>query len=684
MATQSQSIPGDVRARHEALCAKIEHHNRLYYVDAAPEISDADYDALYRELQDLEAQHPALVTPESPTQRVGGAPLEDFETVNHAVPMLSIDNTYNPGELRAFDARVRRGLGGEAPAYVAELKIDGVAMSLLYEDGRLVRAATRGDGTQGDDVTHSVRTIRALPLRLAGDPPPRLEIRGEVYMRHAELQRLNRLREEAGDPPLANPRNTTAGTLKLLDPREAAKRRLDFCAYDIAPLPGVAIAAHHETLERLKAWGLPVSPHSKHCASIDEVLEVCGYWQDHRNDLDFEIDGMVIKVDSAEHRRRLGTTSKSPRWAISYKFPAQVAQTILKQITVQVGKTGTLTPVAELEPVPLAGTVVKRATLHNFEDLARKDVREGDTVEIQKAGEIIPQVLRAVIERRPAGALPYPVPTACPVCTSAVQQDPEGVYLRCINLACPAQLKGRLRHFAGRAAMDIEGLGEILVEQLVDKGLVHDPADLYALDAATVAGLERMGEKSAANLIAGIEASKQQPLSRLLHGLNIRHVGGHTAEILAQHFGSIGPLMDATPEDLEAIHEIGAVVAASVHGFFEVPENRALIDRLRAAGLTLAEPQSNAGDAGRRPFEGKTFVVTGTLTHYTREDIHERIKALGGRPSSSVSAKTDYLVAGEKAGSKRTKAEQLGVPILSEAEFDALVAEAATGNAAAS
>lgn len=673
--TGADAVPQAARKRCEALRKQIERHNRLYFVEARPEISDQEFDELVKELERLEAQYPELVTPDSPTQRVGGTPLEEFQTVEHEVPMLSIDNTYSQEELRQFDERVRRGLGGDQPAYVVELKIDGVAISLRYERRVFVRAATRGDGVRGDDVTANVRTIRAVPLRLDGNPPALLEVRGEVFMRRQELERLNRLREEEGLPPLANPRNTTAGTLKLLDPREVAKRRLDLICYDVAPLRGAEPTTHWETLKQLRNYGLPTSPHSAHCRNIDEVLRVCDRWEKDRAQLDFEIDGLVVKVDSAAHRRKLGATSKAPRWVIAYKYPAQTARTKLVAISVQVGKTGTLTPVAEMEPVQLAGTTVKRASLHNFDELARKDIRVGDTVEIQKAGEIIPQVLRAIPELRPKGAKPYPVPKVCPQCGGAVHRDAEGVYLRCLNLACPAQIKERLRYYAARTAMDIEGLGPAIIEQLVDAKLVRDFADLYELDVDTLAGLERMGKKSAMNLMEGIEASKSRPFSRLLNGLGIRHVGEHTAEVLAGHFGSMDRLMKASVEELTAVPEVGEVVAASVRDFFDTRENRELIRRLRDHGINMEERKPAA--SGPLPFEGKTFVVTGTLQNYSRDAIHERIKELGGRPSSSVSAKTDYVIAGEKAGSKLNKARELGVQILTEAEFERLASGAA-------
>ncbi len=664
------NIPSEVRKRCRLLRAELDRHNYLYYVEAKPEITDLEFDALLNELLAIEAKYPELVTPDSPTQRVGGQPLEGFETVEHAVPMLSIDNTYSEEELRAFDDRVRRGLEGQKPAYVAELKIDGVSMSLLYEGGRFVRAATRGDGTRGDDVTANVKTIRAVPMRLRGSPPARLEVRGEVYMRRQELVRLNELREEAGEPPLANPRNTTAGTLKLLDPREVAKRRLELGCYDVAPLPGTELTSHYKTLEDLKSYGFPVNPFFKRCKNIDEILKVCEEWSTKRHQLDFEIDGMVIKVDSAEQRRQLGATSKAPRWVIAYKYPAEVAETKLEKVTLQVGKTGTVTPVANLAPVHLAGTTVKRANLHNFEDIERKDIREGDIVRVQKAGEIIPQVLGPVLEKRPRNARKIAVPTACPQCGSEVRQDPDGVYLRCLNPACPAQIKGRLRYFASRAAMDIEGMGEKLIEQLVDKDVVHNLDNIYDLTVDRLAGLERMGEKSAQNLVAAIEGSKKRPLSRLVNGLGIRHVGAHVAEVLANHFGSMEALQEASVEALCEVPEVGGVVAREVRNFFETGENRALIASLRAHGLTMKERRAAAGS--RQPLAGKTLVVTGALKNYTRESIEERIKQLGGRASSSVSKKTDYVLAGENAGSKLTKARELGVTVLTEEEFEAL------------
>ena len=675
------------RERHKALCAAIEEHNYKYYIQAAPEISDHEYDALMAQLTALEEACPELITPDSPTQRVGGAPLEGFETVAHRVPMLSIDNTYNETELRNFDARTRRALEGETPQYVVELKIDGVSISVRYEAGRLTRAATRGDGRRGDNITANARAIRALPLRLRptapargddlfSDSPPSLpatiEARGEVYMTLAELERLNREREKQGLEAFRNPRNTTAGTMKLLDPRQAAQRRLSVFFYDLVEGVGDSIKYHHEILERLKQLGLPVNPHVSRCMNIDEALGVCEEWRQKRHDLEYETDGMVIKVDSLEQRRRLGATSKAPRWVIAYKFPAETARTRLLEISLQVGKSGAVTPVAELEPVSLAGTLVKRASLHNFEEVKRKDLRVGDMVEVQKAGEIIPQVIRSVLEERPVNAMPYIPPVTCPACGSQVHQDPEGVFYRCLSAQCPAQLRERLEHFASRAAMDIDGLGPAIIEQLVARDLAKNPADLYALDVATLSSLERMGDRSARNLAAAIAASRARPLRRLLLGLGIRHVGARTARTLAEHFGSLDALLVATQEELVVLEDVGDIVAASIRDYLEVEENRALIERLRQAGLNFSDSDRELPE-GPKPLTGKSFVVTGTLEGLTREEMHERIVRLGGKISSSVSKKTDYLIAGANAGSKLDKAQSLGVTVLNAKEFEALV-----------
>ena len=657
--------------RIKELQHELNQHNHRYYVLVEPSISDIEFDALLRELIELEEQFPQLQSVDSPTLRVGGSPIDGFETVEHVVPMLSIDNTYNADELRKFDERTKRGLSGDSPAYLVELKIDGVSMSLTYENGVLARATTRGDGAYGDDVTANVRTISSVPLHLQGNYPERLEVRGEVYITHEELIRLNTIRETQGETLYANPRNTTAGTLKLLDPKTVANRNLSIFVYDIAPLPGTELESHAQTLNHLKEYGFVVNDEYKACSSIEEVIDHCNAWEQKRNDLSYETDGMVIKVDEAAQRQQLGATSKSPRWVIAYKFPAQVSNTLLEGISIQVGKSGALTPVAELAPVQLAGTTVKRASLYNFDDLAKKDLRIGDTVRVQKAGEIIPQVIDAILKDRPADAVPYPPPTTCPVCDTEVHHDPDGVFLRCLNMACPAQLKERLEHFASRKAMDIEGLGPAVIEHLVNMELVKNPADLYALTIEQVSELERMGEKSAQNLIYGLIVSKEKSLGKVLNGLGIRHVGQSTAEALSQHFHNIESLMQATTKQLVGIPDVGDVVAASVVDFFETTENQILIQRLSEFGFSLKD-DTPAESNTPQPLAGKTIVVTGKLEHYTRDSIQERIKALGGKPSTTLSKKTDYLVAGEKAGSKLTKAESLGVPILSEDEFHTL------------
>jgi DNA ligase (NAD+) len=673
-----------IRERHQQLCAELEAHNYRYYMQAAPNISDQEYDRLMQELLDIEAAHPELVTPDSPSQRVGGTPSDGFTSVYHQVPMLSIDNTYNEAELRNFDARVRRGLISDTPRYVVELKIDGVSVSLRYEDGVLVRAATRGDGKQGDDITANARTIRTLPLRLktekknAGDlfandeGLPAFEVRGEVFMTNSELERINRDREAQELEPYRNPRNTTAGTLKLLDPKQVARRKLEVFLYDMVEGVPDNIQHHHELLDYLKLLGLSVNPHYTCCESIDEVVKVCETWREKRHDLDYETDGMVIKVDALAQRRELGATAKAPRWVIAYKFPAEIARTRLLDITVQVGKSGALTPVAELEPVKLAGTIVKRATLHNFEEVARKDFRVGDLVEVQKAGEIIPNVIRMIPEERPGDARPTVPPEKCPACGSGVHRDPDGVFYRCLNAACPAQVKERIEHFASRAAMNIDGMGPALIEQLVDRGLVKSPADLYRLDVPTLSKLERMAAKSAMNISAAIDGSRTQPLHRLLLGLGIRHVGARTAAALAKHFKTLDALQQSGAQELTAIDDVGDVVAAGIRDFFDVEENRELLERLREAGLNF-NAETIPASGGIQPLKGLTFVVTGTLEGCTRDQMHERIQRLGGQFSGSVSKNTSYLIAGENAGSKRTKAESLGVKILTEQEFETLV-----------
>lgn len=664
----SAGTPEPAREEHARLAAEIERHNRLYYVEACPEISDEAYDRLMGRLMELEAQYPELRTPGSPSQRVGGEPLKGFAQVVHTVPMLSMDNTYQEGDLRGFDERVRRELAPERPAYVVELKIDGVSISLRYEQGALVRAATRGDGTRGDDITANVRTIRALPLRLQG-APDMVEIRGEVYMTYAELERLNAIREREGLEPFRNPRNTTAGTLKLLEPRLVAARRLSVWTYDVAESSAPLPDAHREVLNLLEQWGLPVNPNRAHCPDIEAVLHVCEAWRERRHTLPYPIDGLVIKVDSRSQRERMGTTAKSPRWAVAFKYPAETARTVLRDVTFQVGKTGAITPVAELEPVALAGTVVKRASLHNFSNLDRLGVRIGDTVEVEKAAEIIPQVLRYVPELRPPDTGEITPPEVCPACGSAVGRDPEDtseVVLRCLNLSCPAQIREQLLHYASRRAMDISGLGDALAEQLVSSGLARNPADLYRLEASALAKLERMGEKSAVNLVEAIQSSRSRPLSRLLFALGIRDVGEKTAADLARHFGSMDALMAASEEALCQVYGVGERVARSIRQFFALPANRELIEQLREVGVRMEEDRAER----KGPLAGKVFVITGTLQMGTREAVHQRIRELGGATADAVTRRTGYLVAGADPGStKLEKAARLGVPVISEAEL---------------
>jgi len=666
------------RVRH--LREVIEYHTRKYYIDNAPEISDHDFDMLMKELERLEAEHPELASPNSPTKRVGGAPLEGFVTVEHTVPMLSMDNTYNDEELRAFDARVTRGLDGQKPRYVVEPKIDGVAVSLRYEVGAFTLGATRGDGRNGDDITANLRTIRQIPLVIRppaeGSPsvPDVLEARGEVYMPTPEFERLNAERESADEALFANPRNATAGTLKLLDPRLAAERRLEIFVYGVGAVEPEGYATHWEELEALRAFGFRVNEHSQLCAGIDEVLEFCRRFGKVRRELPYGVDGVVVKVDSVDHQRRLGATAKAPRWMIAFKYPAEQALTRIESIVVQVGKTGILTPVANLKPVQLAGTTVKRATLHNADEIERKDIMVGDWVLVEKAGEIIPQVVEVVKDKRDGSQKPFRMPRKCPVCGAPVVQDEGEVYVRCSSMRCPAQLKARLRFFAHRNAMDIETLGAALIDQLVDIGLVADVADLYSLDMESVAALERMGRKSAENLLAAVEESKTRDLGNLIAALNIRHVGAAAARTLARHFGSLKALETASVDELEAIPEIGPVMAECIHDFFRSAENLKVIRKLEEAGVNtrLLQPV----EEGARALEGKRFVVTGSLEHYSRAEIEKLIQELGGKVSSSVSSKTDYVVAGSSPGSKLEKARRLGINVISEGDFMKLAGKA--------
>jgi DNA ligase (NAD+) len=658
----------------------IRHHEERYYIHNAPEISDEAFDRLLHELEKLESEYPDLVTPESPTQRVAGRPTEGFPTVEHLTPMLSLDNAYNEEELRAFDERVRRGaaLDAQSVAYVAELKIDGLSIALTYEDGRLVRGATRGDGSRGEEVTANVRTIRAIPLSLKNGPLARIEVRGEVYLTRAAFERANREREEQGEPLFQNPRNSAAGTMRNLDPALVAKRNLSAFVYqlvgaELAP----PVAGHAEMLESLARWGLPVERHWERCAGIDAVIAFCARWKDERRKLQFDTDGVVVKVDDLALREKLGATAKFPRWATAFKFPAEQAHTRLRKISVNVGRTGAVTPFAELDPVFLAGSTISMATLHNAEDLARKDVREGDTVVIEKAGDVIPKVVAPILSLRPADAVPWTMPTTCPECGTTLHRDEEEVVWRCDNPSCPARIRRSLEHFASRSAMNIEGLGASLVDQLIEQKLVADFADLYHLTATqlenlVVAPKEPRSERAVPrklgkvgrNVVEQIEHSKKNDLSRLLYALGIRHVGEKAGTTLARNFRTMDRLLDESIEGLQGAPEIGPVVADSVRVFMDEPRNRELVARLKDAGvnMTTSLPEPAAVDEG--PLAGKTVVITGTLASMSREDATAALERAGAKVSGSVSKKTTCVVAGSDAGSKLEKAQKLGVPVV--------------------
>jgi DNA ligase (NAD+) len=643
----------------------------------APEISDAEFDALMRELITLETAHPELVDVDSPTQRVGGQPAQGFPTIAHMEPMLSLENAYSADELREFHARLCRALALPeitALPYVAELKIDGLSIALTYEDGRLVRGVTRGDGVLGEDVTPNVRTLRAIPLRLSGTVPPLMEVRGEVYFPRADFQRVNEEREAAGEPAFANPRNAAAGTLRTLDSAAVSKRGLRAYLYQVVLPPGSEPLAptHAGTLDQLRTWGLPVESHRRLCADMDAVVAFCDEWRDARHALSFETDGVVIKLNDLAARATLGATAKFPRWAVAFKFPAEQARTRLLKIAVNVGRTGAVTPYAVLEPVRLGGTTVQMATLHNEQEIARRDIRDGDLVLVEKGGDIIPKVLGPVLDERPADSTPWVMPRVCPSCDAPLTKPEEEVVWRCENVSCPARIRRGLQHFAGRRAMNIEGLGEALVDQLVTQGHVHSFADVYRLTAETLSGLERMGEKSAANLVAEIDKSRSAELWRVLHGVGIRHVGEGVAKALGRAFGSMRTLRAASVEQIEAVPDVGTVVARSVRAFLDDPRNQTVLDEMAALGVRMED--AHGGDANTlRVLTGKTFVLTGTLATMTREQAAERIETLGGKVSSSVSKKTTYVVAGTEAGSKLEKAQALGVPVLTEEQFQALI-----------
>jgi DNA ligase (NAD+) len=650
----------------------IRHHEECYYVLNAPEISDAEFDALMRELQALEHEHPELASPDSPTSRVAGRPVDGFETVGHTVPMLSLDNAYTEEEVRAFDERVRKGLAAAgresaSDAYVADMKIDGLSISLQYQDGVLARGVTRGDGARGEDVTSNVRTIRAVPLRLSGAGPGHVEVRGEVYLPRAAFERVNREREDQDEPLFANPRNAAAGTMRNLDPGEVAKRGLSCWVYQLIEGGGAEVRTHAESYDEMRRWGLPVEPHWRRLSGIEEVLAFCREWAEARRALPFDTDGVVIKLDDFGGREVLGATAKCPRWAIAFKFPAEQATTRLLNIEVNVGRTGAVTPYAVLEPVRLSGSTIQMATLHNEQEIARKDIRPGDFVLIEKGGEVIPKVVMPIVSRRAPDVVPWRMPTTCPSCGSTLHKPEGEVVWRCLSTGCPARLRRSLEHFAGRRAMNIDGLGEALVDQLVSTGLVRDFSDLYRLDVASLSALERMGRKSAENLVGEIERSRTADLGRVLFALGIRHVGERAAQILAETFGSIDALMEATAQAIETTREVGPVVAASVRAYLDEPRNRALIDRLRAAGVAMKGPER--GSLEGTPLSGQVFVLTGTLGCMSREAATAAIEALGGRVTGSVSRKTSFVVVGADPGSKVDKARELGVPLLEEREF---------------
>lgn len=662
-------------ARHiEVLRAALRKHDRLYYQEARPVISDQEYDRLMRQLVDLEAAYPKLVTPDSPSRRVGGAPTKKFPPARHDPPMLSIENTYSEDEVREWEERLRRAAPSDSFEFVVELKIDGLAVSLIYEKGLLVRGATRGDGETGDEITGNLRTIRTVPLRLdpkGGPVPSLLDVRGEVYLSRRAFAAMNEEQEAEGEEPFAMARSAAAGSLKLQDPALVAKRGLDIFVHTFATAKGRTFATHAEALDALTAMGLKVNPNRIVARSIDEVLAHCATWEKKRDDLPYEIDGMVIKVNRLDQQRKLGLTAKSPRWAIAFKFPTRQAVTRLTAITVQVGRTGTLTPVAELEPVVLGGSTIARATLHNEEEIERKDIRIGDLVTIEKGGEVIPKVVGPVAEKRSGKERAFRMPSRCPACGEPVVRTESEVAVRCENPGCPAQVKLRINHFTRREAMEIEHVGEQLVDQLVEKGLIKDCADLYGLTLKQVEALDRMAEKSAENVVAAIAASKQRPLAALIYALGIRHVGTRVGEILAAKYPTLDGLIDATEEELTDIHDVGPIVAASIHQFFLQPRVKDIIRRLKKAGVNTVRSKEEAPLSNA--LSGKTFVFTGELQEWSRTEAEGLVRKLGGNASGSVSKLTSWVVAGPGAGDKLAKARKLEVPVLDEPGFKKLI-----------
>jgi DNA ligase (NAD+) len=676
----SDNKPTGLIERARRLRAELHRHNHRYHVLDDPEISDAEFDRMLRELMEIEAAHPELRTPDSPTLRVGAPPLDKFEAAPHDPPMLGLDNAFSEAELRGFGDRVRRRLGvDEEIRYTAEPKLDGLAVELVYEGGRLTRAVTRGDGVTGEVVTENVRTISQVPLRLraeAGDPPARLEVRGEIFIGHDGFQRLNVGRAEADQPPFANPRNAAAGSIRQLDSRVAAARPLEIFVYGLGRTEGFDPPTQGALLDGLKELGFRVNPTTRSGISLDEAVAFFRELSETRRDLPYEVDGMVVKVDRRDWQAELGARSRSTRWAIAWKFEAVQETTRILDIEVQVGRTGAVTPVARLEPVTIAGATVRNATLHNADEIARKDIRIGDSVRIRRAGDVIPEVVEVIPSARTGEERTFAMPDACPSCGAQVERPPGEAVARCINLACPAQIKGRIRHFASKRAFDIDGLGTKLVEQLVDRGLVTEPADLFSLDAERLAALDRMGDKSAANLVQALENARQIGLDRFLFGLGIRHVGETVARLLAERFGALDAVMDAPLEELSAVEGIGPEIAESVRHFFDRPENRESVERLRSAGVEPVSRKPEEPTAPEdSPLAGKTVVLTGTLSAMTRSEAKKRVEAAGGKVTGSVSKKTDFVVAGDQPGSKATRARELDIPLLDEAGFLALLSE---------
>ena len=682
----ANTMTDDILREIQSLRAEITRHDRLYYESAHPEISDLEYDQLMRRLQELEQQYPKYDSPDSPTKKVAGAPIAGFITVDHLVPMLSIENVYNEQELAEFGQRVIRQTGPRDVEWLAEYKVDGVALSLIYEQGRLVRAVTRGDGRRGDDVTHNARTMRGVPLSLQGSPPELLEIRGEAFISNSDFAKLRAEHVRRGEEPLKNPRNATAGAIKLLDPAECARRHVQFFAHSVGALRGWSPRKHTEFLEHIRHSGLRTVPGVDVRPSFQEACLFAQDLMQNLHALDFEVDGIVLKVNDLALREELGATSKAPRWIVAYKWEKYEAVTLVNSISINVGKTGTLTPVAHLQPVDIAGTTVSRSSLHNKDEIARLGLRVGDWVVVEKAGKIIPHVVRVEEHRRTGAEQPFEYPTTCPECQTPVEQDEGGVYIRCPNPNCPAQLRESVRYFASRAAMDIEGLGVKLIEQLTDRGLVRSFADLYRLEQRReqLLQLDRQGGKSIDNLLAGIAASRQRPLWRLLTALNIRHVGQRTAQQLADRFGELDAIVKQSEAELSEVEEVGSVIAHSVHHFLNSEIGRQIVADLREAGLNFGAPLAERPAVPTTgPLVGKTVVVTGSLERFTRQQIQELIHQHGGKPASSVSKKTDYVVAGAEAGSKLDKARELGVRVLTEDEFTQLLEGTTSEEAAA-